>query len=56
MIFSQWENADAAEQWERSPEHRELTMPLRACWDEAQSVRYDIGVVARRHDRDGVPS
>ena len=59
MIFSQWEDAEAAEQWERSPEHRQLTMPLRACWDEAQRVRYDIGVVARRHrrdDRGGVPS
>ena len=48
MIFSLWESVAAAEQWERSPEHRELTMPLRACWDEAQRSRYEIRVEARR--------
>jgi len=48
MIFSLWENLAAAEQWERSPEHRELTMPLRACWDEAQRSRCEIRVEARR--------
>jgi heme-degrading monooxygenase HmoA len=48
MIFSLWESLAAAEQWERSPEHRELTTPLRACWDEAQRSRYEIQVEARR--------
>ena len=48
MIFSQWESVAAAEQWERSPEHRELTMPMRACWEEAQRSRYEIRVEARR--------
>lgn len=48
MIFSLWESIAAAEQWERSPEHRELTMPLRACWEEAQRSRYEIRVEARR--------
>ena len=48
MIFSLWESTAAAEQWERSPEHRELTMPLRACWEEAQRSRYEIRVEARR--------
>ena len=48
MIFSLWESVAAAEQWERSPEHRELTVPLRACWDEAQRSRYEIRVEARR--------
>jgi heme-degrading monooxygenase HmoA len=53
MIFSLWESAASAEQWDRSPEHRELTMPLRACWDEAQRMRYEISAEARRR---GVPS
>jgi heme-degrading monooxygenase HmoA len=48
MIFSLWEDDATADQWERSPEHRELTMPLRACWDEAQRSRYEIRVEARR--------
>ena len=48
MIFSLWDSVAAAEQWERSAEHRELTMPLRACWDEAQRSRYKIRVEARR--------
>jgi len=48
MIFSLWESVAAAEQWERSPEHRELTMPMRACWDESQRSRYEINVEARR--------
>lgn len=51
MIFAWWDDATAAEAWERSPEHRELTMPMRACWEEAQRSRYEVQVQARRqHD------
>jgi heme-degrading monooxygenase HmoA len=49
MILAMWETASAAEAWERSPEHRELIMPMRACWEEVQRTRYDIQVDARRH-------
>lgn len=48
MIFALWDNASAADEWERSPAHRELVMPMRACWEESQRLRYEVQVEARR--------
>lgn len=42
LLASHWEDAKSAEAWERSPEHRELTMPLRECWDEAERTAYVV--------------
>lgn len=49
MITSEWENLDTYQAWEVSPEHRALTLPLRACWDEAKLVKYVIRAEARTH-------
>jgi heme-degrading monooxygenase HmoA len=48
LIASEWESFEASQAWERSEEHRELTMPLRACWDDARRVAYDVRVDTRR--------
>jgi heme-degrading monooxygenase HmoA len=57
LILSQWESVDASQAWERSDEHRELTMPLRDCWVEAQRAGYEVRVETRRgrpvRSRDG---
>lgn len=55
MIFAHWEDAVAAEQWERSPEHRELIMAMRACWEEVQRSRYELQVEARRQREPAQP-
>jgi heme-degrading monooxygenase HmoA len=46
MITSEWENAETYQDWEQSPEHRALTLPLRDCWDEAKRTLYDIRMEA----------
>jgi heme-degrading monooxygenase HmoA len=43
-ITSEWEDMESCLEWEHSPEHRALTMPLRDCWDEAKAVRYLVRV------------
>lgn len=47
MITSEWEDRDRYEEWEKSEEHRALTLPLRACWDEARLVKYLVRAEAR---------
>ncbi len=44
LITSEWEDLDSCMEWERSPEHRALVMPLRDCWDEAKSIKYELRV------------
>lgn len=44
LIASFWESLEASDAWHESDEHRELTMPLRECWDEVERVRYDVRV------------
>ena len=48
LILSQWETLEASQEWESSQEHRELTMPLRECWDEAQRTSYAVRLETKR--------
>jgi heme oxygenase (mycobilin-producing) len=50
LITSQWESLEASQAWERSDEHRELTLPLRECWDDAQRMGYEL-VIETKHPR-----
>lgn len=42
LITSEWASMEAFEDWERSPEHRELIRPMRECMTEARSMRFHI--------------
>lgn len=42
LITSEWQSLAHFEAWERSPGHRELAAPLRACATEARSLRFAI--------------
>ncbi|MDW5325096.1 MULTISPECIES: antibiotic biosynthesis monooxygenase family protein [unclassified Plantactinospora] len=42
LITSEWESLAHFEAWERSPGHRELAAPLRACITEARSIRFVV--------------
>lgn len=42
MITSEWLSLAHFEAWERSPEHRVLAGPLRACMTEARSIRFVV--------------
>lgn len=48
LMTSQWESLEAAQEWERSPEHAELTLPLRECWSEAERSGYEVQTETRR--------
>ena len=50
------ETVEASQEWERSQEHRELTMPLRDCWDEAQRTSYEVRLETRRRQPDTEPA
>lgn len=52
-IVSRWESLEAAQAWERSPEHRDLTMPLRECWVGADRSAYAVRVESRRRKEEG---
>jgi heme-degrading monooxygenase HmoA len=56
LILSQWENLEASQAWDRSQEHRDLTLPLRECWDEAQRTGYVVRLETRRRQRDVLPT
>jgi len=56
LIFSEFETVEASQEWERSQEHRELTMPLRDCWDEAQRTSYEVRLETRRRQPDTEPA
>ncbi|MGP4004738.1 antibiotic biosynthesis monooxygenase family protein [Streptomyces sp. 8N706] len=47
VITSLWENGVAFAEWERSPEHRTLVGPMRACFTEPVSLRFAV----QRHTR-----
>lgn len=47
VIESHWDDPESARAWERSDEHRALTLPLRECWDEAQRTAYEVRVETR---------
>lgn len=42
LITSEWVSLTHFEAWERSPEHRDLVAPLRACMTEARSIRFVV--------------
>lgn len=42
MITSEWTSLEAFRAWERSPGHRTLAGPMRACCTEAKSIRFAI--------------
>jgi heme-degrading monooxygenase HmoA len=56
LILSEWETLEASQAWERSPEHRELTMPLRECWDEARRAGYTVQLETRGRTAGAEPS
>lgn len=41
-ITSEWESLDHFRDWERTDEHRQLVKPMRACFAEASSLKYEI--------------
>ena len=42
LITSEWESLDDFLEWERTEEHRELVKPMRECFAEARSLKYDV--------------
>jgi heme-degrading monooxygenase HmoA len=42
LITSEWDSLAAFEAWERTPGHRTLVAPLRACMSEATSLRFTV--------------
>jgi heme oxygenase (mycobilin-producing) len=42
LITSEWESLDEFLNWERTPEHQEMVKPMRACWDEARSLKFVV--------------
>ena len=49
VITSEWESLDDFVAWEVTEEHRELIAPLRRCFADARSLRYEV----RRETRAG---
>ena len=44
LITSEWESLDAFVEWEQTQEHRDLVKPMRECWDDAKSYKFEIKV------------
>lgn len=42
LITSEWESLDHFVRWERSPGHRDLAGPMRACMTEARSIKFMV--------------
>jgi heme oxygenase (mycobilin-producing) len=42
LLTSEWRDEEAFTAWERTPEHRTLAGPLRACASAAQSLRFAV--------------
>jgi heme oxygenase (mycobilin-producing) len=43
-ITSEWVNLESFQEWEKSPTHRQLALPLRDCWDEAKLQKYRVEI------------
>jgi heme oxygenase (mycobilin-producing) len=64
LITSEWETIDHFLAWERSPDHRRLIGPMRACITEARSLRFVVRETTYSHGdalgdpsrRDGMPA
>lgn len=48
LITSEWEQLEAFRRWERSPAHRELVAPLRACFTAARSLKFTVVAQTRK--------
>ena len=42
MITSEWENLESFLAWERTEEHRDLVKPMRECFAEARSLKFEV--------------
>ncbi|MFI7079086.1 antibiotic biosynthesis monooxygenase family protein [Micromonospora sp. NPDC049903] len=42
LITSEWASLTDFEAWERSPEHRDLVRPMRECFTDARSLRFQV--------------
>lgn len=51
LITSEWATLSAFEDWEASPDHRELVEPLRRCLTEVRSIRFVIRCETSRANR-----
>jgi heme-degrading monooxygenase HmoA len=55
MITSEWTSLEAFRAWERSPGHRTLVAPMRACFSEARSLRFAIRAETARGTVTAIP-
>src|SRR4051812_6457001 len=42
LITSEWESLEHFLDWERTQEHRDLVKPMRDCFAEARSLKYEV--------------
>ncbi len=42
LITSEWETLDHFLDWERTEEHRDLVKPMRDCFAEARSLKFEV--------------
>ena len=42
LITSEWESLDHFLEWEKTQEHRDLAKPMRDCFAEARSLKYEV--------------
>lgn len=42
LITSEWESLEDFLEWERTEEHRDLVKPMRECFAEARSLKFEV--------------
>jgi heme-degrading monooxygenase HmoA len=42
LITSEWESLDQFLEWEATEEHRDLVKPMRECFAEARSLKFEV--------------
>ena len=42
VITSEWESLEDFLEWERTEEHRDLVKPMRDCFAEARSLKFEV--------------
>jgi heme-degrading monooxygenase HmoA len=53
LITSEWETLEHFLEWERTEEHRDLVKPMRECFAEARSLKYEVREETSRMAREG---
>ena len=48
LITSEWEDLEAFIEWEKTEGHRDLVKPMRDCWDDARSHKFEVRVETGR--------